>query len=401
MIVKKTNFAGVIMILIPAIFMQKKWELFHSLPSDAKKVALAISMLAICWGIDDIFSNNATAILDKPLKLLMIWPCMIYLYENPPRKNWLWLGAATGAILTAIMGVIHVFVFHYERAGGTYIHPIEFGDTSAILTVFSICAAFQFSKKKSRGFMFFSLIGSIAGTIASLLSGTRGAWLACAITLFIIAFVFSHRIEFLKERKKIIPVFFLLLLIATNVINIPIINSRINTARHEIDSYTHNNNSNTSVGARIEMWKFSWLLFKERPLTGWGQSGYDEERLIQISEKKISDSIEQYNHPHNDYLNGLSKEGIIGLISILICHISFFLYFFRRIHSYSSPDDIAVACAGLSLPLLFACFGLTDTHITSNRTIVMYFYLGIFLMSMLPKKEFLEEKIPNARPSHQ
>ena len=83
MIVKKTNFAGVIMILIPAIFMQKKWELFHSLPSDAKKVALAISMLAICWGIDDIFSNNATAILDKPLKLLMIWPCMIYLYENP------------------------------------------------------------------------------------------------------------------------------------------------------------------------------------------------------------------------------------------------------------------------------------------------------------------------------
>ena len=39
------------------------------------------------------------------------------------------------------------------------------------------------------------------------------------------------------------------------------------------------------------------------------------------------------------------------------------------------------------LPVLFAGFGLTDTHITSSRTVVMYFYLAAFIMALLERAD--------------
>lgn len=49
----------------------------------------------------------------------------------------------------------------------------------------------------------------------------------------------------------------------------------------------------------------------------------------------------------------------------------------------------------MMVPLLFASFGLTDTHITSSRTfVVMYFCLAAFLMAMLERRSAPKQPTP-------
>ena len=43
----------------------------------------------------------------------------------------------------------------------------------------------------------------------------------------------------------------------------------------------------------------------------------------------------------------------------------------------------ALCMAGMMLPFVFFGFGLTDSPITSNGTIVLYFYLATILMAMV------------------
>ena len=162
------------------------------------------------------------------------------------------------------------------------------------------------------------------------------------------------------------------------------VRTRLQEIREEIVTYRLQGNAATSVGARMEMWQFAASLFIERPWIGWTQKGYDNERIRQINQGQIHAFIHEFNHPHNDYLDAAAKRGVFGLGVLLACHLACLVYFWRAVrHNESHPEIRALVAVGLLIPLLFASFGLTDTHITSNRSVVMYFYLAAFIMALV------------------
>ena len=69
------------------------------------------------------------------------------------------------------------------------------------------------------------------------------------------------------------------------------------------------------------MWKSAIAMVKEKPLFGWGIQGATEKRKQETKEKVATGNIGQFTHAHNQYLDDLSKRGIVGLLALLCCFI--------------------------------------------------------------------------------
>ena len=87
--------------------------------------------------------------------------------------------------------------------------------------------------------------------------------------------------------------------------------------KKDIQLYLDNHDGNTSLGARFEMWKSALEMAKEKPLFGWGIQGATEKRKQETEEKIATGNIGQFTHAHNQYLDDLSKRGVVGLLALL------------------------------------------------------------------------------------
>ena len=166
----------------------------------------------------------------------------------------------------------------------------------------------------------------LCGIVGSLLSTARGGWvalpvLACRYSLYLSSFSF----------KTFFLTFFGIIVVASIGINqMPNnrIMERINVAQKDIQLYLDKNNGNTSLGARFEMWKSAIAMAKEKPLFGWGIQGATEKRKQERKKKIATGNIGQFTHAHNQYLDDLSKRGIVGLLALLavLFYSSAYLY---------------------------------------------------------------------------
>ena len=60
---------------------------------------------------------------------------------------------------------------------------------------------------------------------------------------------------------------------------------------------------------------------KEKPLFWLGIQGATEKRKLDTKEKIATGNIGQFTHAHNQYLDDLSKRGIVGLSCLACCFI--------------------------------------------------------------------------------
>ena len=386
MLIKPSNFLAPLMLLAASVPAWRNWKReLAALPREFRWFCWAVCLLAVSWLLDSLLSGQGLR-LDKVLKIIALVPCALYLLRRPPQAVWLWLGAAAGAIACGLVGIYYVQILQIPREEITYINPIEFGDTSTQLALLCLCGTQAIWWHPRRVLLFALLIaGFTLGITGSVLSGTRGAWLAGLIALAFLGwwYVGQHSKRLLAALVLFMGAFCIM------VAQYGPIHARLQEMHQEINHYRLQGHAATSVGARLQMWQFASALTAQRPLVGWGQKGYDAERLRQVEQGRLDPLLGGFNHPHNDYLDAAAKRGIPGLLILLACHLCCLLYFWRAAKRLPQTGDAAerqaLCAAGLLLPVLFAGFGLTDTHITSSRTVVMYFYLAAFIMALLER----------------
>lgn len=390
MLIKPSNYLAPLIVLIASALTWRTWRNdTQRLPRAFRWFLWATCLLAASWLIDNLFSSahwrNFT--LDKPLKVIALLPCAAYLLRYPPKSAWLWIGAAVGAMACGLFAIYQVQVLHYPRAGGHYINPIEFGDTSTQLALLCLCGTQAIHQHPRRlPCLVLMVAGFTLGVVGSVLSGTRGAWLAGLAGLTFLAWWYLGR----YSKRLLALVMLAVCLTALLFAQYGPVHQRLQVMHQEIRIYRTQGNAATSIGARLQMWQFASNLAQRRPLVGWAQKGYDSERKQQLEEGRLDPFLASFNHPHNDYLDAAAKRGLPGLLILLSCHLFAFAYFWqaaRRTSSACPPalqaQRLALCAAGMLLPVLFASFGLSDTHITSSRTLVMYFFLAAFIMALI------------------
>ena len=255
------------------------------------------------------------------------------------------------------------------------------------LGILSLIIALYAYQKREVKLIVLSVIGGLCGIVGSLLSTARGGWVALPILLIVILWIYRHSLS-----KRFFLTFFGIIAVASvGISQMPNnrIMERIDIARKDIQLYLDNNDGNTSLGARFEMWKSALEMVKEKPLFGWGIQGATEKRKQETKERIVTGNIGQFTHAHNQYLDDLSKRGIVGLLALLAVLFIPLRTFMKNLKTANNEIKL-IATLGVAHILSVMIYGLSQGFLVHNSGTIFYFFLTIVFYTAIRTRQKAE-----------
>ena len=332
-----------------------------------------------------LYHGDPARELDMPLRALLAAPVLLLLIAYPPRPEAWWSGLAIGAIAGAALA-FHQFHPNIPiRPQAATSNPIHYGNVSMLFGLLSLCGLEWARAQRQRlAWIVLLLCGCLAGIFGSILSGSRGGWIAMPVCLIILALQHA-RIH--GKRYFIITLALLvgLIIAGYNMPHSPI-QQRAAIAISELEKFEDTGNVDTSVGQRIEMWRTALDMSSQNILLGIGRTGYFSQKQILVDEGKMSKAVGEYTNAHNDYIDALVKRGVTGLLALLALFLVPLTLFARALRHDAAPAH-PYALAGVMLCTCYMIFGLTTSSLTLNIGIIMLVFPMVILWSMLRQQE--------------
>lgn len=240
------------------------------------------------------------------------------------------------------------FPFGLEQANrpGSFIGNPSF--LSAYLFFIIASAVLVFSLTKNlfwRVFSFFLILSSVTMIF---FSATRGAILGLAVGTIILLIYYAFFSK-AKNKKRFLP---LSLLILSALLLSVFWLTRFNPFWKEIPGFNRFAGMTSlvpkdgSVQTRLVTWQISWEAFKEKPIFGWGPDNYLVAWNKHYDFKLASYGETWLDRAHNQLLDVLVMQGIIGfLIYLTLFGFIFYQLFIKKTLGFSSPFLGAVLLA--------------------------------------------------------
>lgn len=341
-------------------------------------VLLTLALFSVEGITNILWHQMDSKIYDKVIRFMFAIPVFFLIRWAKPTLYAVWLGLAGGAMAAGAIAAFEKFIVGLDRAQGLT-HPIQFGNLSLLMGLFCLAGLGWVTtlNKPEQRHLFYTLLalGALSGLVGSLLSGSRGGWVGLPFVIFVLFKAYHALFSF---RTKAIIISMLLLGIVT-VFHTPQLHvkERVQAAVTDLQLYQQGN-SNTSLGARLEMWHGAILLIKEKPFLGWGRESYQSAMESLAEKNKISPVVIKFEHAHNEILDKTAKHGLVGLLVLLALYLVPIWYFGR----YLKDTDLsirAVATAGTLLPVAYIDFGLSQALFAHDNGIMTYsFWLVIW-----------------------
>lgn len=333
-----------------------------------------------------LFHQDPTRELDMPSRTLLAVPALLLMLAYPPRAGAWWGGVAIGAIGGTLLASWQFVSLDMWRPVAGTSNAIHYGNVSMLLGLLSMCGI-EWARQQRHAIAWTTLLvlGFLAGVGGSILSGSRGGWLALPICVVIFALLRAKRLGY---RSAILSIS-LLLVLTTGAFILPHspVRERTETAIKEFQISNKNPRIvDTSVGERLQMWSSALKLSTIQPLFGLGRTGYLAEKVELTSEGKLTRNITDYTNAHNDYIDALVKRGIIGLLCLLALLLVPLATFARALR-HPSPGVQPYALGGIVLCTCYLIFGLTTTSLTLNIGIIMLAFPMVILWAMLRQQQ--------------
>jgi O-antigen ligase len=99
-------------------------------------------------------------------------------------------------------------------------------------------------------------------------------------------------------------------------------------------------------------------MFVEHPFFGVGRAQFNPALNELIARGVISPNMHGFFHAHNELLNALATQGVVGAATLFLLYALPFAFFLRCLRGHDASR--AHALAGLLLVLAYADFGLTQ-----------------------------------------
>lgn len=230
------------------------------------------------------------------------------------------------------------------------------------------------------------ILAGACGLYAAYLSQSRGAWVAIPVFSLIVARVL---IKQAPSIKKWLVLGFVALVLCAAVGSNSIVQERMKQATEDINQFSAQNNLDTSLGTRFQLWNASWLIFRQSPIFGVGSENYAQEMTTAAAQGIITPGAAQLPHAHNEILNTLMTLGIIGAIGLLLTYLTPAYYFYKDLRNPDQPIRIA-ASMGLALCLGYFIFGLVDVLFYWKICNIFYSVgCAVFLAFIIKRKDEL------------
>jgi len=278
----------------------------------------------ICYREHSVWSKQSWL---PPVLLLLLLPWVGMLWSDSPlhkqnfaERSYYWLFPLVAA--TAIKSEADL-----RRIVISFIAGMTVTALPILLYSFSLLPSMYFMTRiAAQGYITYSLLLVIAVILLARFFRTtadarhKAAIIAAAVILLLTVTQLSGRSGYLTllllspwifitmfGAKRFIPVSVALLLAIAALVSSDKFQERIALIPKEIEMHLAGSTAETSVGARLQMWKDAWIIFTKHPLAGAGTAGYKHETSLMHDGK-------DFNHPHNSYLFVAANYGIVGLL---------------------------------------------------------------------------------------
>lgn len=309
--------------------------------------------------------------LDGPDRWLALPWAMAWAWALRPPRQMLWRGALVGLIAAVALALVQVL--GGESRPGAWLHPIVFANAVLVLMVLAVFC------RPPRSWHWTGL-GLLLGTLAILLSGTRGVWPGLALLLLVLVLGSGWR----SRRSRILLMGALIAGGVAVLASVPALNelTRLPELRRDLlrmDRGDHN----SSAGARLERLGVAVQAFADAPWTGVGYGEFDRamERLP-ACRGAAGDGLERchFGHAHNDVAEWGATMGIPGLLALgLLYGIPLWLFLGLR-KGVRLGRLRGSASAGAMIVAVTVLGGLTQSMFAHQTTTLVYAALcGILL----------------------
>lgn len=355
------------------------WRLLRASLPDTRWVLLAFLLHLADFAWLALGRGHGVSAIDGPLRMCMAVAAMLAVQGAGGSARPLWLGAAGGACAALVFVGWQRLVLGIERPGGL-MNPITFGDLSLCLALLSL-AGLADVQGGGPGRRILARLVAIAGVFcglaASLLTGSRGGWLALVLLLFLL--------PALPRRLALgVPLLAAALALAAYVTPQTGVRVRVAVGIADARLYLAGNPFPTSLSVRLTLWQAGAMLVRERPWTGRDMPAAKQRMREWIAEGRLSPAVfapPEPPHMHNDALQALVTRGVPGCLAwcgILLAPAAFFLRRLRAPRALSTQRTAALA--GLGVVLAYAGFGLTEVIFWSMKASLFYALMVFLLM---------------------
>ena len=370
------SYGGVFLLLGALLYLAQRPDLSPLDRDDRAMVAVLLAYGVVPSFMTWLLGNNPSD-YDQYSRSLLALPIFLALCFVRVPLPVFFGGTALGIVLAAPLAWWQVNVQGMERAGG-FLNMIHFGNLSLVFMFFCIAGFWwaptqgRFASRWKAAF----LLGCVCGLYGVIMSGSRGSWIAVppVVILLLAAFLGRH------NARRIIFALLLGMLAIAALFARPdsFLRARYDRGVENLTQYQQGD-TNTSVGARFEMWRGAWANLRMHPVSGWNVAEYTEALERQVDAGTLTRTALRFNdNLHNNYLQAWVFTGLPGLLALLALYAMPFWHFVRRLRDADMTVRVLAFC-GTSLVASYICFSLTQVILRRNNGIMFYLLAVIIL----------------------
>ena len=224
-----------------------------------------------------------------------------------------------------------------------------------------------------------------AGMAASLLSQSRGGWLALGLVFPVLLLQVRQVRPRLFGRVLVLSLVSVAAVVAVLAFT-PRLNARVAVAVTEVGSYLATGDGSTSLGTRLDQYRLAAQLIPQKPWLGWGAHGFVQEMERMVASGQFAQEQVYYPEIHNIFLDAWVKVGLLGVL-LQAALFAYVLYLFwpspwrlRQWPEDSSGwhDALALRTMGSLVPVCYLVFGMSQPFFNHNSGIMFFvFYVAV------------------------
>jgi len=307
---------------------------------------------------------------DYPMRWLLLLPIFFLLRLYVIDWRLIAIGMSIGAIISVVIAHYQVYFIGMQRAYGAARHPIPFGELMVVVDLLLWMFMIYAWDKGHKFLSFFLLVASLIAFYGSLLSVTRGAWLA--YVFMIVVWVVYTLKKSLSNIKHLFSTPILLRLLFAAIVFFAVSQTdQYQTLKNRTNATIGNlsdSNYNSATGNRMVIFEDAVEVIKIHPF-GIGTNNFGA--IKQSGNKK-------YRHAHNELLNLWVENGIQGVIAMLSLFIFAFAIFWKNLKNNNELVRIYASC-GIMLIISYAISGQSQAIFSHHATLIFFvFYIYFF-----------------------